>query len=123
MQSNPKCKKEYKDVNVEVILRLGDSFLPAQKIKCSLFRIYSEPHSPHSGISQCEAMARIDQREIRALAEKGYVMLDAQSYASFIHEGITWDVYDSTMYQENNNAKIIDFWDYHLNKKPKSEEQ
>lgn len=118
MQSNTP-HKEYKDVDIELILRSGNSFLPAQKIKCSLFCIYSEPFSPYAGISQCQAMARIDQRDIQELAEGSYLLLDPKNYASFIHEGITWDVYGDTMYQEreeNNNLKIINFWDFHLNK-------
>ncbi|MEH2283648.1 MAG: hypothetical protein V7K90_20355 [Nostoc sp.] len=124
MQSNTQ-HKEYEDVDLELILRSGNSFLPAQKIKCSLFRIYSEPSSPYPGFSKYEAMARMDNRHIQELAEKGYPIIDPKSYASFIHEGITWDVYDSTMYQikqENNNPNI-DYWDYHLNKKLKSDEQ
>lgn len=117
MQSNTP-HKEYKDVDIELILRSGNSFLPAQTIKCSLFCIYSKPFSPYPGIIQCEAMARIDQRDILALEKNGYVMLEPQTQrrASFIHEGITWDVYDYTMHQENKNSQSINFLDFHLNK-------
>ena len=116
--------KEYEDVDLELILRSGNSFLPAQKIKCSLFRIYSEPSSPYSGFSKYEAMARIDNKDIQELAKSNYP-IDPPSYESFLHEGVTWNVSDFTMYQikqENNNPNI-DGWDYHLNKKLKSDEQ
>ena len=117
MQSNTP-HKEYQDIDLQLILRSGDSFLPAQKIKCSLFQIYSKPFSPYPGIiSQGDAMARIDNRDIQELAKRGYP-IDPKSYAKFIHEGITWDVHDFTMCpinQENNNPNI-DGWDYHLKK-------
>lgn len=114
--------KEYENLELELILRSGNSFLPAQKIKCSLFRIYSELCSPYQGFSKYEAMARIDNINIQELAKIGYP-IDPQSYASFVHEGITWDVYDFTQIPKENNKHNIDGWDYHLNKKSKLEEQ